>query len=218
MNLLKRQLAALITFLEKADVEYVILGGVAVSLYGEPRFTADIDVSIMLEKGDLDIFIQKAKQHGFRPAHKGIKQLAKKTGVIPMIYSKADIGARCDFIIAENIIEKIALKRGRIKKIGAIKARFVTPEDLIIHKLTALRPQDIGDISGILIHQRDKLDISYIKYWLNKIDDANKRSNLLKLFMDFLKKCRKRVKDNAYYAEQLPRRRRKRRVFSGEKI
>lgn len=39
------QLEALLKLFRATAIEYVILGGVAVSLYGEPRFTYDIDIA-----------------------------------------------------------------------------------------------------------------------------------------------------------------------------
>ena len=186
MSLLKRQLTAMVKFLTALGIDYAIIGGLAVSLYGRPRFTADIDVNIILEKERIGIFLKEGKKRGFHPGHKNIKMLARKTGVIPMRYSNGNIEGLCDFIIAENVLEKLALKRAKVKRIDSLKAKFVSPEDLLIHKLTSPRAQDIEDVRGILLRQRGKLNISYIKFWLGRIDKANRRSNLLGLFRGIL--------------------------------
>jgi hypothetical protein len=178
---------ALLRLLSEADVEYAILGGLAVSIYGEPRFTADIDVGIILEKDRIDNFLRLAKEHNFYPIPGDIKRFIGKTGVIPMKFRKGKVLGRCDFIIAENIIERSALKRAKSKNIGPIKARFVTPEDLIIHKITAGRPQDIEDVRSILARRNRKLDIKYIQYWLGLIDKSGKQTGFLKAFRHFLK-------------------------------
>ncbi|KPK42171.1 MAG: hypothetical protein AMJ78_03465 [Omnitrophica WOR_2 bacterium SM23_29] len=186
MNVLKTQLLTLVKFLSLANIEYVILGGLAVSVYGEPRFTADIDVNIFLEKKKLNGFLKKAKLYGFYPIPKNINKFVKETGVIPMKFSKGTVIGRCDFIIAENAIEKLSLKRAKIKKIDSTKVRFVSPEDLIIHKITAGRPRDIEDVRGILLRQQKKLDISYIQYWLKMLEASNKQLRLSELFKGLL--------------------------------
>jgi len=94
---------------------------------------------------------------------------------------------RLDIIIAENILEYTAIKRGRLRKINSIKARIISPEDLIIHKITSSRPRDLEDLRGILIRQKGKLDIRYIQEWLKKIDKVSKETALYKLFKRLLK-------------------------------
>jgi len=176
------QLKTLINFLTDQKIKYVILGGVAVSIYGEPRLTADIDVNIILGKNTIDEFLKKARKYNLYPASTNVKKIAKKTGVMPLLFTKRKISGKCDIIMAENQLEYTAIKRGKTRTIGNIKMRVVSPEDLIIHKITSSRPRDIEDLRGILIRQRGKLDIKYINAWLRKIDKVNKKSQLYKLF------------------------------------
>lgn len=182
MNLLEKQLKALIGLFSATKTEYVILGGLAVMLYGEPRLTVDIDVNASMNKDMIDSFLITARRFGFYPIARNIKSFVKDTGVIPLRFSRGEAFGRCDIIIAESPIEYLALKRGKVKKIGSLRARFVTPEDLIIHKITSNRPRDIEDLKGILIRQRKKLDTGYILFWLKKIDRANRKPQLVRLF------------------------------------
>ena len=99
-----------------------------------------------------------------------------------MRFLKNKVTGRCDFIIAQNALEYLCIKRARLRKIYAIKAKIVTPEDLIIHKITSQRPRDLEDAQGILMRQRGKLDLKYITYWLRKIDETFSKQELLKLF------------------------------------
>jgi len=190
MNQLELELRYLVRFLTHQKIRYAILGGIAVSIYGEPRFTQDIDVNIAFDKTKLDEFLRKARKQGFYPACAEVKKIAKKTGVIPLIFKKGRANAGCDIIIAENLIEYSSIRRGRLKKIGSVKARIITAEDLIIHKITSSRPKDIEDLKGILMRQKGKLNIKYIKSWLKKIDKTNKKSQLSKKFMQQITKAR----------------------------
>ena len=40
--------------LNKEKVKYIVVGGVAVNLYGYARFTGDIDILLLLEEGNLE--------------------------------------------------------------------------------------------------------------------------------------------------------------------
>ncbi|MBI5143649.1 MAG: nucleotidyltransferase [Candidatus Omnitrophica bacterium] len=186
MDILKKQLKDTVKFLASLDIDYAIIGGVAVSLYGVPRFTADVDINIILEKERIGIFLREAKKYGLYPAHTDIEKIAKNSGVIPMRYSKRGNVGLCDFIIAENIIEKLTLRRAKVKKIDSLKAKFATPEDIIIHKLASPRPQDAEDVRNIILRKRGKLNVGYVKLWLARIDRANKGSRLLDSFNNLL--------------------------------
>ena len=181
MNPLKIQLKALADLFKETKTKYVIIGGLAVSLYGEPRATFDIDVNVLLAEENLDNFLKISKRYGFYPIPTQIRSFIKKTAVIPMEFRRLGINSNCDIIIAKNPIELASIKRGRIKNIWSLKIRFVTPEDLIIHKLTSNRPKDLEDARSILMRQ-DKLDIKYIRNWLKLVEKANSNIRLVSLF------------------------------------
>lgn len=134
-------------------VKYAILGGMAVSLYGEPRYTGDVDVNILLEKTRILDFVSHAKRFGLSPLFGNIGKLAWETGVIPMRLRKGKVEGKIDLTIAENILEYNAIKRSCLKKLDGIKVRVVSPEDLILHKMASSRPRDREDLRGILIRQ-----------------------------------------------------------------
>lgn len=182
MNPLEFQLKQLVKLFKVTNVDYAILGGIAVSIYGEPRLTLDIDINIVLDNDKINDFLKEARKSGFFPLPQAIKKFVKSTGVIPMRFSKNKVTGRCDFIIAQNALEYLCIKRAHLKKIYTIKAKIVTPEDLIIHKITSQRPRDLEDLQGILFRQRGKLDMKYITYWLKRIDETTPKPELLKLF------------------------------------
>jgi predicted nucleotidyltransferase len=189
MSLFEKQLKALIQLFNETDIKYAIIGGLAVLFYGRPRFTADIDVNILIDRDKIDFFLAKAKKRGFKIIPKNSSSFIKETGVIPLFFRKGNIGERCDIIIAESAIEYAGINRARIKKIGSVKAKVVTAEDLVIHKITSNRPRDIEDLRGILLRQKGKLDVKYILSWLNKIDKVNRKSKLKKLFKKLFHLC-----------------------------
>jgi len=50
MNPLIQALHKIIKFLESEEVDYMIIGGIANSIYGNPKQTFDIDIKVKLEK------------------------------------------------------------------------------------------------------------------------------------------------------------------------
>jgi len=187
MNPLIVQLRSLANLLLRTKRRYVILGGLAVSIYGEPRLTRDIDINIILGKFEINSFLKDARKYGFSTASSESRSIAERTGVLALKFKKGKTTGSCDIIMAENPLEYASIERGRPKKIYSIKARLITPEDLIIHKITSSRPRDAEDLKGILIRQKGKLDIKYIEGWLKKIDTADKNANLLGLFKALLR-------------------------------
>lgn len=185
MNPLEFQLKQAVKLFKAASIDYAILGGVAVSLYGEPRLTFDIDINIMLDKNKLGDFLKVARKYGFMPLPANIKKFVRDTGVIPVKFSKNKAKGRCDFIVAQNILETLCIKRARLRKVYSVKARIVTAEDLIIHKITSRRPKDLEDAHGVLIRQRGKLDTRYITHWLKRIEEAASQPGLVELFKSY---------------------------------
>ncbi|MBU4377229.1 MAG: nucleotidyltransferase [Candidatus Omnitrophica bacterium] len=181
------QLKSLAQCLSAQKIKYAVIGGIAVFVYGEPRFTADIDVNIILESRKIEDFLKQAKKYGFLPRSPRVRRIAQKDGVIPLFFKKSGLIGRIDIILAENPLEYSGINRAETRKVSAVKVKLVTPEDLILHKITSQRPRDKEDIRGILIRQKGRLDLRYIRSWLVKIDKANS-TKLLSRFNGLLKK------------------------------
>ena len=54
-----------VEFLENEQVPFVVVGGLAASLQGEPRYTDDADFMITLSTTDVYRFAERAKAEGF---------------------------------------------------------------------------------------------------------------------------------------------------------
>jgi hypothetical protein len=60
-----RAFGGIIDILEAMGIEYVIWGGVAVAMYGEPRFTRDMDVVVRLHHSQVDTLAQLFEEDGY---------------------------------------------------------------------------------------------------------------------------------------------------------
>jgi len=58
----------LLGMLAKSEVDFVLVGGLAVALRGYARFTVDVDVALAMDAANLRKFIAAAKQAGLHPS------------------------------------------------------------------------------------------------------------------------------------------------------
>jgi len=138
----------------------MLIGGVAASLLGKPRFTADVDAVVLIEDKELSKLLKAAKRLGFKARIKYAAEFAQKNRVLLLKHTKT--GINVDLSLGLLPFEREAIKRSKRFKIADIAFNLPTPEDLIIFKAVAHRPQDLEDIREIIkIHTR--VNKKYIK-------------------------------------------------------
>ncbi len=155
--------------LDNLKIPYMIIGGQAVLLYGEPRLTKDIDITLGMGIDGIEKVKRAAQDLNFRILVDNPEDFTMETMVLPVIDDKT--GVRIDFIFSFSMYEKQALKRSVDIEFDNIKVKFASCEDLIIHKIIAGRPRDIEDVKAILLKNPD-YDIMYIESWLKKYDES----------------------------------------------
>ena len=170
--------------LHNRDIPYMVIGGQAVLLYGEPRLTKDIDITLGIGVTGLTKIKAIAEKLKLQYLVDDVEDFVQKTMVLPLIDEKS--GIRIDFIFSFSIYEKQAIKRAHEKKFGKIPIRFATLEDVVIHKVIAKRARDIEDIRSILLKNPD-YNVEYIKLWLREFD-SSLDENFLEIFDSLVKK------------------------------
>jgi len=173
--MLSESLAALALALDAANIDYMVIGGQAVLVYGEPRLTRDIDLAVKFEERTLPRILELTKGLGLKILASSPEQFLAKTMVLPALFEKE--GIRVDIIFANSPYEIQALQRTRKISIRGVQVRFASPEDVIIHKAIAGRERDLEDIRKIIARQKN-LDLGYIRKWLKAIDSALSTNNL----------------------------------------
>ena len=166
------------------NIPYMVIGGQAVLLYGEPRLTKDIDITLgigvsklneinnIVEKLNLKILVDE--------------KFVKNTMVLLAIDEKT--GIRVDFIFSFSLYEKQAIKKATDIKFGNTIVKFASLEDLVIHKIIAGRAIDIEDVRSIILKNPD-YDAKYIKRWLQEFDESL-NEKFLKVFQRIVKEIK----------------------------
>ncbi len=147
----------------------MVIGGQAVLLYGEPRLTKDIDITLGV---GIDHLAQMKKIiHGLNLHYltQDVEAFVKETMVLPV--ADQESGIRIDFIFSFSSYERQAIERARDVLFGRTPVRFAALEDLVIHKIIAGRPRDLEDVESLLL-KNPEFDSGYIEKWLAEFDTA----------------------------------------------
>lgn len=84
----KRLIIKICKILNKNKIPYMIIDGQADLLYGEPRLTRDIDITLGVGLEKLHNLLSIVKQIKLKPVPDDIENFVKKTMVLPSIDKK----------------------------------------------------------------------------------------------------------------------------------
>lgn len=167
-NPLRKALKELCLLLEDQGIEYMLIGGLAVGIWGEPRATVDIDFLVAIGLDDFDTLKHKLiKSSRFVFMHEKPMIFGKITFLRATMKSNTDISV--DFLFADDEFKNTALQRKELIQVNDFSLYISSPEDLIILKLLSGREQDRLDAEKILKIQKDNLDQEYIRHWTERL-------------------------------------------------
>jgi uncharacterized nucleotidyltransferase DUF6036 len=153
--------------LEQRLIPYMIIGGQAVLIYGEPRMTRDIDVTLGVGPESLAELLAFAEASKWHVLVESPEEFVPRTLVLPCIDPAS--GIRLDFIFSHSVYEEQAMKRVKRIEMGNAAVCYASPEDVVVHKVIAGRPRDLEDVRSILL-KNPGLDRGYIRNWLAQFD------------------------------------------------
>jgi hypothetical protein len=153
MNLFEKLFRAL----NDRDVQYVIVGGVAVNLYGIERATGDVDLMVNLETQNLTRFIETANELNLVPRipvelDKLLDPSARQTwhrekGMVAFsLYDSENSWFQVDVLIHEPIPFSEAHEKREQMNFGDTIVSVAPIDVLISMKENTGRPQDEADV------------------------------------------------------------------------
>jgi hypothetical protein len=172
---LTRLIARLARELRAHRLPFMIIGGQAVLIHGEPRLTHDIDVTLGAGPDRLPDALAVCAAVPLEPLPANLDAFVRETFVLP---AAAATGVRVDFIFSTTPYEAQAIGRAMSIKVAGEDVPFATAEDLILHKLFAGRPRDVEDVVGIL-HRSAALDWEYLRKWVGEFSVLPGREQLV---------------------------------------
>ncbi len=174
--------------LDSRQIPYMLIGGQAVLLYGEPRLTRDVDVTLGVGPDRLPEILDWVGETRWRILVDSPAQFVTQTLVLPCLEEES--GIRVDLIFSFSPYERQAIQRGRPITVGKTAVRYASVEDLVIHKVVAGRARDLEDVRSVLL-KNPEMDVDYTRKWLREMD-ADDEKKLLANFEELWKQRRKK--------------------------
>jgi hypothetical protein len=168
--------AALAGALSRLHARWYVFGAQAVVLWGRPRLTADIDVTVRMDPEEPERLVQALEASGFSLRIGHTPEFVRRTRVLPFVHAAS--GMPMDVVLAGPGLEELFLSRAVPVTIGNLVVPVISPEDLIATKILAGRPKDIDDVRGILRERLSTLDLESIRSTLALLEEALGQSDL----------------------------------------
>jgi hypothetical protein len=163
--------------LETRGVAYMLVGAVAVGVWGRPRATADIDVTVLVDEPGLDALARSTGPLGFAMDEQWLEWNPLLRGTHARV-TTAEVAV--DIMRPRDPHEVRAIERRRQVSIGERRLWFAAPDDLILMKLKAGRPRDFEDALGVLFAQRAVLDQTHLADWAGRLGVADELAYVLR--------------------------------------
>lgn len=180
MSVVAELLAALEPALLRLGRRWFLFGAQAVIVWGRPRMSADVDISIEAEPSDATTIVSLLNEAGFVARFRDVAGFAARTRVVPLVHEAS--GLPLDIVLAGAGLEQQFLARAIPVKFGDLTVPVISPEDLIVAKILAGRPKDIDDVRGIVLERRGSLDIARILDLLRLLEAGLSRGDLVSVF------------------------------------
>lgn len=145
------------------QLPFMLIGGQAVLLHGQPRLTEDIDITLGVDPSQLHVLEDVCGALGLEPLPQDVAAFVRDTFVLPARHPETAI--RVDFIFSTTPYERQAIERAVLVLLQGVSVPFAAAEDLIIHKLFAGRARDLEDAVGVARRQGSALDWAYVERW-----------------------------------------------------
>jgi hypothetical protein len=153
-------LRALLDWIDAEGVPGVVIGGVAASLLGRPRTTADVDVLVLVEEGRWASLLAAGTRHGIRPRIDDALEFAAGSRVLLLRHEPT--GLDLDVSLGLLPFEEQVVRTAERTAVADLSVPLPTPENLVVMKAVAGRPRDLVDIEGLFEVHPD-LDVESVR-------------------------------------------------------
>lgn len=154
--------------LERAGIEYMLTGSMAMNYYAQPRMTRDIDVVVALTRADAPRVVQLFSPDYYVSAEAVESSIAHQS-IFNLIHQQSVIKVDC--IVRKGIAYRQSefARRARIR-IEDFETWIVSKEDLILSKLYWARDSrselQMRDVKNLILTGCDR---AYIEQWTHEL-------------------------------------------------
>jgi hypothetical protein len=160
---------------EENKWDFCFIGGLAVQYWGEARLTTDVDLTLFVGFGNeepiIDLLI-----NSFKARMSEARLFALKSRVVLL---ETEDGIGIDVSLGAFPFEQSMTDRAQYREyLPDIRLKICSPEDLIVSKAFADRPQDWRDVESIIVKQ-SPLDWNYINAQLAPLVELKEQPEIL---------------------------------------
>jgi hypothetical protein len=152
-------LADAVELLKRHQISYALVGGMAASLRGQPRVTADVDMVILADVSQALSLAGTLEASKFQPLFADVAEVVERSFILPLRHRATSV--KLDLALGLSGFEQQAVARAEALEVAGSTVFVVTAEDLLIMKVLAGRPQDEKDARAIVTAQERHLDWDY---------------------------------------------------------
>ena len=167
---LQETLRDAVLFLDKHGIAYALIGGLAASLRGQPRVTADVDLVIGVGVEEALSLISNLDKSEFEPLFEGIEEVVQQAFILPLRHRGTRV--KLDLSLGLSGFEQQVIARAQVMDILGESICLASAEDLLVMKLLAGRPRDNQDAEGIALVQGEQLDWDYCRETAKQLGEA----------------------------------------------
>jgi hypothetical protein len=162
---------------ERSGWRFCIIGGIALLRWGQPRYTRDIDVTLLCPFGEEDNFSHPILAAGYIGRLQDPAKFARRSRVLLL---QSPGGVPIDIALGALPFEELAVERSSLFEFApGCALRTCSAEDLVVLKLFAFRPQDILDVETVVNRQQETLDWDYIETNLAPFAELKEQPEIL---------------------------------------
>jgi len=166
-----------IDVLESLRIPYMLVGSFAGGVFGEPRFTQDIDIVIDLTESEIVSFCSAFPSPEFLVSEHAVRDAVRSRFQFNVLHPTS--GNKIDFILPrdDEYGREQLERRRRVRVLTDREGYTASAEDVIIGKLwyhaEGGSEKHLRDIACIVRIQRDALDRDYVARWVDRLGFAD---------------------------------------------
>ncbi len=145
---------------EEERWRFCFIGGLAVQRWGEPRYTRDVDLTLLAGFGDEQRYVERLITR-FTSRVEEPLDFARRARVVLL---REEHGVPIDVALGALDFEGRSIERSSTWPVpDAAPLRTCSADDLVVHKVFAGRDRDWADVEGVVARQGGRLDADLIE-------------------------------------------------------
>jgi hypothetical protein len=162
--------------METKGWRFCFIGGLALLRWGEPRFTVDMDLTLLTGFGNEVPYVDSLLEK-FKPRLPDMRNFALENRVLLLLSPR---GIAIDIALAGLPFEETAVAASSpFEFADGISLHTCRAEDLVVMKAFADRDRDWADVKGIVKRQKGLINWNYIWQQLEPLCKAKENPGIL---------------------------------------